>query len=119
MFRAIARLRTSFAAITRVRSGTSWSCAVLMSAVVSFGKHEPPKPGPGCRSFAPIRFIKANPTRHILYVGPYPLGQIRHRNDVAENGPLPLGEDKKAAHAPSARDDLVMRPRSGNARVRA
>ena len=29
------------------RSGTPWSWAVLIRALVSFGKHEPPKPGPG------------------------------------------------------------------------
>ena len=46
--RAIARLRFSLTASTAstMRIGASWSCAVLINARVSFGKHDPPKPGP-------------------------------------------------------------------------
>ncbi len=44
ILRAMARLRESFTATvaSMSRSGASLSCAVLTSATVSFGKHEPP-----------------------------------------------------------------------------
>src|SRR5262249_40666316 len=62
-FRAMARLRVSLTLSTasRMRIGTSWSCAVLISARTSFGKHEPPKPGPACRNFGPIRLSNPSP----------------------------------------------------------
>ena len=55
-FRAIARFRVSLtaSAASRIRIGTWWSWAVLMSARTSLGKHEPPNPGPACRNFDPI-----------------------------------------------------------------
>src|SRR5215510_6079984 len=62
-FRAMARLRVSLTLSTasRMRIGTSWSCAVLISARTSLGKHEPPKPGPACRNFGPIRLSSPMP----------------------------------------------------------
>jgi hypothetical protein len=50
-FRAIARFRMSFTAATAsmMRKETSWSCAVLISARTSLGRHEPPNPGPACK----------------------------------------------------------------------
>ena len=61
--RAIARLRLSLTASTAstIRNGTSWSSAILTSARVSFGKHEPPKPGPACRNFEPMRLSSPMP----------------------------------------------------------
>ena len=46
--RAMARLRVSLteATVSTIRCGASKSCPVLISASVSLGKHDPPKPGP-------------------------------------------------------------------------
>ena len=41
--------------------GAPASCAVLTSASVSFGKHEPPYPGPACRNFEPMRLSSPMP----------------------------------------------------------
>jgi hypothetical protein len=61
--RAIARFLWSFTAATvsTMRSGAAKSWPVLISASVSLGKHEPPKPGPACRNFPPIRLSRPMP----------------------------------------------------------
>src|SRR5438128_4265425 len=61
--RALARLRWSLTATTfsTIRTGDSWSWPVLISAIASFGKQEPPKPGPACRNFWPIRLSRPMP----------------------------------------------------------
>ncbi len=47
ILRTISPLRASFTAtaVSTERSGMPWSCAVFISASMSFGKQEPPKPG--------------------------------------------------------------------------
>ena len=60
---AIAVLRRSLAltvASTSV-SGRPASAAVRTRASVSFGKQEPPKPGPACRNFDPMRLSSPMP----------------------------------------------------------
>ena len=61
--RAIARLRVWLTATTdsTIRKGTPKSCAVLSSATASFGKHEPPNPGPALRKRAPMRSSRPIP----------------------------------------------------------
>ena len=51
------RLRASLTATTvsTMRMGAPTCSAVRASASVSFGKQEPPKPGPGCRNLRPMR----------------------------------------------------------------
>src|SRR6516225_8759230 len=59
----MARLRCSLTAetVSTTRNGTPWSWAVLINALVSLGKHEPPKPGPAWRNFAPMRLSRPMP----------------------------------------------------------
>ena len=45
---------TATVASTR-RDGAPQSCAIRISASVSFGKQLPPNPGPACKNFRPIR----------------------------------------------------------------
>ena len=63
MRRTMLRLRPSLTATTlsTMRNETLASSAILSSAVVSLGKHEPPKPGPGCRNLVPIRRSEPSP----------------------------------------------------------
>src|SRR4051812_26718811 len=66
--RAIARLRLSLTASTAsmIRSGTSWSSAIFTGARVSFGTHEPPKPGPGMQEFRADTIVQSDATRDCL-----------------------------------------------------
>ena len=56
-FSAIFFLRALFTSMTcsTMVCGAFASRAVWASASVSLGKHEPPKPGPGCRNLRPMR----------------------------------------------------------------
>ena len=55
----------SFASIDARTSvnGRSTSSAIAASAAVSFGKHEPPHPGPGCRKRSPMRLSRPTDPR--------------------------------------------------------
>ena len=61
--RTMLRLRLSLTETTlsTMRSETLASSAIRSSAAVSLGKHEPPKPGPGCRNLLPIRRSRPRP----------------------------------------------------------
>ena len=63
ILRAMVRFRWSFTAtvVSISRSGAPLSCAVLTRASVSFGKQEPPYPGPACRNFEPMRLSSPMP----------------------------------------------------------
>ena len=60
---AIATLRLSLTStsVSTSRIGERASIASLVSASVSFGKHEPPKPGPGLRKRRPMRLSRPTP----------------------------------------------------------
>src|SRR5580700_5160112 len=47
--------------VSTIWNGASASSAVRTRAWQSFGKHEPPKPGPACRNFLPMRPSKPMP----------------------------------------------------------
>ena len=63
MRRTMLRLRPSLTATTlsTMRCGTLASSAMRSSAMVSLGKQEPPKPGPGWRNLPPIRRSRPSP----------------------------------------------------------
>src|SRR5437762_2016892 len=55
--RAMLRFRASLTrnTVSTIASGAFISSAVRTKAWQSFGKHEPPKPGPACRNLPPMR----------------------------------------------------------------
>ncbi len=59
-------------------------CAI--SAAVSFGKHEPPKPGPACRNFRADAAVEPHAARDLLHVGADLLAQVRHLVDERDLG---------------------------------
>src|ERR1700716_3316984 len=85
--RAIARLRLSLTPSTAstIRNCTSWSGAIFPSARLSFGKHEPPKPGPACRNFEPMRLSSPMPRATSCTSAPTFFRQIR---DLVDEGDL-------------------------------
>ena len=68
-----------------MRSGASWSCAVLISASVSLGKHEPPKPGPGMQEFRADAVVEPDAARDFLHVGADLLAEV---GDLVDEGDL-------------------------------
>src|SRR4030081_2509423 len=85
--RAIARFLISLTVSTasRMRSGTSWSCAVLISARTSFGKQEPPKASPGMKKLRADAVVEADAARDLLHIGADALAEV---GDLVDEGDL-------------------------------
>src|SRR5437764_1099128 len=64
--RAMLRFRASLTrnTVSTIASGAFISSAVRTSAWQSFGKHEPPKPGPACRNLPPTLDAPSGADRH-------------------------------------------------------
>ena len=68
-----------------MRLGTPKSWPVFISAKVSLGKQEPPKPGPGVQELGADAVVEADAARHVLHVGAGPFAQI---GDLVDEGDL-------------------------------
>ena len=69
--------------LTRSTASMIWNVVAVaaraMSAMaeVSFGKQEPPKPGPACRNFGPMRRVETHAARDVLHVRADALADLR------------------------------------------